>query len=107
VSPDAAEAPNTDAADAAEQAWRRVLARLEAEVRRARGGEQLEGWLPPAGMPPLPASLLSRALALLEAQAALQASVAAQRNDLTRALARRQRAGFAAPAHPVYLDAVS
>jgi hypothetical protein len=58
-------------------------------------------------MPPLPATLLSRALALLEAQAELQASVAAHRNDLMRALARRQRAGFAAPAHPVYLDAVS
>ncbi|GAA4158407.1 hypothetical protein GCM10022286_11240 [Gryllotalpicola daejeonensis] len=92
--------------EADEQAWRELLSSLEAEVRTARAGEQLEPWQPPAQMPPLPASLLTRALALLEAQAELRAAVTAQRDEIRRALARTRRAAAAGGRGPVYLDAV-
>ncbi|GAA4185701.1 hypothetical protein GCM10022288_08120 [Gryllotalpicola kribbensis] len=91
-----------------EDAWCELLGRLESEVRRARAGEPLEPWQPPADMPPLPAALVTRALALRAAQAELAASAAARREQILRALARGRRASASATAEraPVYLDAV-
>jgi len=90
----------------AEQAWRALLGRLEADLRAARAGEPLAEWTPPHGMPPLPGTLVPRARALLEAQAEVTASVARDRAELLRRLARGRRTAAPAGRAPVYLDAM-
>jgi len=87
-------------------AWVELLAALEADVERARHGLPLEAWEPPSLMPPLPASLESRARALLAAHAELEASVDAARAELARTLARGRRLARADSAGPVYLDSL-
>ena len=88
-------------------AWRELLGRLEADLGRARAGQPLERWHPPADMPELPAALLPRALALLEGQAELRAAAAARRDALLHGLARGRRAASATTGTaPVYLDAL-
>ena len=91
----------------AEQAWRALLGRLEADLRAARAGEPLAEWTPPHGMPPLPAALAGRARALRRAQNELSERTVAERGELLRrvAAARRNARAGSRPG-PVYLDAV-
>jgi hypothetical protein len=102
--------PEAAAEAAAEDAWGELLAELEKTLARAWEGALLEPWTPPAEMPPLPAALVPRALALLDGQAELRESVTAARAELARALARTRRSAHPArssgQATPVYLDAV-
>jgi hypothetical protein len=87
-------------------AWAALLSRLEDDVRKAQAGEPLAPWHPPAHMPAMPHALVSRALAVLEAQAELRAAAEALRAELLRSMAQRRRAAHPGTARPVYVDAL-